>query len=350
MPLRHPLLGARRRHTCLGLVVAGRRRCPPRLLRQQRHVRRRSAPRRRHRHRRHRCGPRADRGRGHVRGAAPHERAHRHDCLRRYQGVLDAPRCAARAAWRHRLGAGRHRRRRPDRRSRACGPVRAPRCPRGLERDLRRPAHAPSASRRSLPSLGARDAARTTVGFRALAPGVGEPAESDADTSFAGRVTNRIRTGRRPSRRAELEHRRRWLRRRHRDRLGDRGLTGPKADEHEALVASRFGAAGRRRRRRDQGACGPCANGRRPSGVRGRACRIRPRLHATAENALGRPSSRHPSGGRRARRVDRFHARRRETALACAVVRGCRAPRGAGCCRPLGATGRPKGTPYHWRP
>jgi hypothetical protein len=164
---------ARRAHGCrrrrpgdrcagIGVGLARRRPCAPRLFGERGHVRRRSASRGRHRSRKRRRRSCAGLRRDHVRRIHPRQRTHRHDRERRLQGHAHTSRCLACPPWPAGRGGRRRRRSGAFRRSGARGPVRPSGCARRQRRGVRRPPPAPSASwRDARPSPGARGAART---------------------------------------------------------------------------------------------------------------------------------------------------------------------------------------------
>jgi hypothetical protein len=174
-PRARSLLVARLRLIRVGVGMAGRRRGAPRLLAERRHLCRRSAPRRRRCTRRRSRRSRAGGRRGVVRRLGADQRHDGHDLVRRIQGVPHAPRGSTRPPGGARRRGRRRRRARPDRRGRAGGPLRPPRCPPRLRRHLRRSALAPSASGRLPPSTCARGAARTSARRRSRPDHIGEP-------------------------------------------------------------------------------------------------------------------------------------------------------------------------------
>ena len=155
-------VAARRDPGCLGVGLARGWSRPSRVRPWRQPVRRRSAPRDRHRSGRRRFGPCACVRRGHFCGAGSDARAHGHHCDGRWpQGFADAPRpppCEARGA-RYRGGADR--RPRTIRRAGALPPVRPPRDPRRGGGDVRGSTFAAPAAGCPIPSAGTRGAART---------------------------------------------------------------------------------------------------------------------------------------------------------------------------------------------
>jgi hypothetical protein len=169
-------------------VAGGRPRAPGVLARPQ-PVRGRPAPWRGRRRRRNGAGARSCHRPGHVRRPGSDPRADGHDFDRgRLPGLADPSRDAARPQGRP-CPRGRPRGRgRPVGGGRARRPLRPPGRPRGGERRVRRPAHAPSAAD-SLPSpAGARGATRARAGSRA-------PSGARAHTRTGARARTRPRAG-----------------------------------------------------------------------------------------------------------------------------------------------------------
>ena len=160
-------VAARRDPGCLGVGLARGWSRPSRVRPWRQPVRRRSAPRDRHRSGRRRCGPCACVRRRDLCGAGSDARTHgHHHDGRRSQGIANPPRAASREARKARDRGGADRRPGTIRRARALRPVRPPRDSRRGGGDVRGPTFAAPAAGCPIPSAGTRGAARTCSGAR----------------------------------------------------------------------------------------------------------------------------------------------------------------------------------------
>ncbi len=178
-------VGARRDPGRLGVGLARGWSRPSRVRSWRQPVRRRTAPRDRHRPGRRRCCPCSRVRRRHLCRAGSDARAHRHHHDgRRPQGIAHPPRAAPRQARAARDRGGADRRRGTIRPAGARRPVRPPRDSRGGGGHVRRSALAAPAAGCPIPSAGTRGAARTCTGARS---GSGGHAAFDVAGTTAGR-------------------------------------------------------------------------------------------------------------------------------------------------------------------
>jgi hypothetical protein len=169
-------------------MARGRRR-PAGVLGRERQVRRRPAPRHRHRSRGCALDPSALCGRGVVRWIGADARPDRDDRdAGRLQSLVDPPRLAASPQGRDGRRRGFDRGSRLVRGGRARDPIRPSRGSRRGERDLRRSTELASVAECSQPSPGTRGAARTQSTDRAagLAPGGRAASSRSGSRSYAG--------------------------------------------------------------------------------------------------------------------------------------------------------------------